>query len=67
MKLKIILQKLIPATVDPNEIVPRQGPPSVDYKISDKKVNQIYIAFLGHSCSVFFKVYNFGPRLTINL
>ena len=35
-------------TVDPNEIVPRRGPPSVDYKISDKKVNQICIALLGH-------------------
>jgi hypothetical protein len=35
-------------TVDPNEIVPRQGPPSIDYKISDKKVNQICIALLGH-------------------
>ena len=24
----------------PNEIVPRRGPPSVDYEESDKKVNQ---------------------------
>ena len=56
MTLKIILQKLIPATVDPNEIVPRQGPPSVDYKISDKKVNQIYIALLGHSYSAFWNL-----------
>ena len=28
------------ATVHPNEIVPRQGPPSVDYEESDRKVNQ---------------------------
>ena len=40
-------------TVDPNEIVPRQGPPSVDHKISDRKVNQIYIALLGQSYSAF--------------
>ena len=35
--------------MDSKEIVPRRGPPSVDYKISDRKVNQIYIAILGHS------------------
>ena len=29
------------------KIVFMQEPPSVDYKISDKKVNQIYIALLG--------------------
>ncbi len=27
--------------MDPNEIVPRWGPPSIDHKISDKNVNQI--------------------------
>ena len=35
--------------MDPNEIVPRQ----VDHKISDRKVNQIFIALLGHSYSHF--------------
>ena len=39
------------ATVDPNEIAP-----SVDYKISNKKVNQIYIALLGHSYSAFWNL-----------
>ena len=41
------------ATMDPNKIVPRRGPPSVDCKISDKKVNQIYFALLDHSYSAF--------------
>ena len=31
---------LIVTTVHPNEIVPRRGPPSVDYEESDEKVNQ---------------------------
>ena len=42
--------------MDPNEIVPRRGPPSVDYKISDRTVNQIYIVLLGHSYSAFWNL-----------
>ena len=58
MLLRIIAQLVVLSsyeigTVDPNKIVPRRGPPSVDHKISDKKVNQIYIALLGHSYSAF--------------
>ena len=33
----------------PTKLSQGEGLPSVDYKFSDKKVNQIYIAILGHS------------------
>jgi hypothetical protein len=42
--------------MDPNEIVPRRRLPSVDHKISDRKISQIYIAPLGHSYSAFWNL-----------
>ena len=45
-------------TVHPNEIVTRQGPPLVDHDESDRKVNQICIAILGHCCNAFWLFYN---------
>ena len=47
-------------TVPPNEIVPRQGPPSVNYEESDRKVNQRMGPSLKTIKSYFKKV---SPRL----
>ena len=53
--------------MDPNKIVPRRGPPSVDLKISDRNVHQIYIAILGLSYIAFWGYLRRGtPFYTIS-
>jgi hypothetical protein len=49
-KISVIKPPFV-TSVNPNEIVPRRGPPppSVDYNESDGKVNQFYIAIFGNS------------------
>ena len=51
----------------PTKLSQVEGPPSVDYKIGDRKVNQIYIAILGHSYIAFWEYLRRGPPFTLQV